>query len=118
MRRKSGQSASVGDANEKQQDELTNGEDELVLEFCGYNPQDDGQTECRSPERNVMLVAKEKLGHIPIVLESTFFIHPNRYFESARPLASRIYLVSYRRTLTQSRSKTIQRLQYTQRVCV
>ena len=98
MRKKSGQSASAGEANERQKEEPTNGEDELVLEFCGYEPQDDGQTECRSPERKIMLVAKQKLGHIPIVLESTFLIHPNRDFESARPLASCIYLVSYRRT--------------------
>src|SRR5258706_14697928 len=96
MRKKSGQSASAGEANERQKEEPTNGEDELVVEFCGYDPQDDGQTECRSPERKVMLVTKQTLGNIPIVLESTFLIHPNRNFESARPLASRIYLVSFR----------------------
>jgi hypothetical protein len=60
-----------------------------------------------------MLIAKQKLGHIPIVLESPFLIQPNGDFESAPPLASRISLVSFRRTLTQSQSKTIQRRQYT-----
>ena len=43
-----------------------------------------------------MRVAKQTLGRIPIVLETTFLIHPNRDFESAQPLASRIYLVSVR----------------------
>jgi len=42
-----------------------------------------------------MLVAKQKLGRIPSILESPFLIHPNRDFESAPPSASRIYLVSF-----------------------
>lgn len=119
MRRKSAQSASVGEANKRRQEELTNREDELVLEFCGYDSQHDGQTQCRGPERKVLLVAKQTLGRIPIVLESTFLIHPNRDFESAQPLAFRIYLVSFRfGALTLSRSKTTQRRQYNQRGCV
>lgn len=42
-----------------------------------------------------MFVTKQKLGHIQIVLESTFLIQSNRDFESAPPLASRIYLVLF-----------------------
>jgi len=52
------------------------------MESYGYDPQDDGQTQCCGPKGEVMRVAKEKLGHIPIVLESTFLLHPNGDFES------------------------------------
>ena len=61
----------------------TDGEDELVVESCGYDPQEDSQTQRRSPKRNVMLVPKQELGRIPVVLESAFLIHPNRDCESA-----------------------------------
>ena len=69
--------------NERRRDELTDWKDELVVKVCGYDPQDDGQTQGRSPKGEVMLVGKQTLGHIPIVLESTLLIHPNGDFETA-----------------------------------
>jgi hypothetical protein len=81
MRKSVGQSVSAGTS--RRREELTDGEDELVVESCGYDPQEDGQTQRRSPERDVMLVAKQELGSIPGVLKSTFLVHPSGDCESA-----------------------------------
>lgn len=76
--------ASTGRSGRRRK-EPTDGEDELVVESSSYEPQEDGQTQCRSPKRDVMLVTKQKLGRIPIVLESTFLVHPSGDCESAMP---------------------------------
>ena len=67
------------------------------MEFHGYDPQDEGKAQRRSPKGEVLLVAKQTLGHVPIVLESTFLIHPNGDFESA-PVISVSQDVSFWRT--------------------
>jgi hypothetical protein len=84
MRRKSvGQPMSTGTRSGRRQEEPTDGKDKLVVESCGYNPQEDGQTQRRSPKGDVMLVAKQELGGVPSVLKSTLLVHPSGDCESA-----------------------------------
>ena len=51
-------SISVRTKSGRRREELTDGEDELVVESCGDNLQEDGQTKRRSPKGDVMLLAK------------------------------------------------------------
>lgn len=54
-----------------------------MVKSCGNDPQEDGQTQRRSPKGDAMRIAKQELGGIPSVLKSTFFVHPNGDCESA-----------------------------------
>lgn len=84
MRRKSvGQPTSTGTRSRRRPKGLTDRKDELVVKSCGNDPQEDGQTQRRSPKGYVMFIAKQELGGIPSVLKSTFFVHPNGDCESA-----------------------------------
>lgn len=59
----------------------TNGEDELMVELFGNDPQKHGETEGRHPETHDPCTPKEKMEGLQCVLETTFFVHPSRDFK-------------------------------------
>jgi hypothetical protein len=60
----------------------TDGENELMVELFGNDPQQDSETQSRHPEPHDMPTSEEELESFQSVLEPTLFIHSSGHLQT------------------------------------